>query len=172
MSHDTKVMNLMLKAIEEVGSLSWMKLNKGKCEALIFGGRAKVNFKDKEAVKSVEHAKYLGCNLNKHNDTTKEVRSRLKDAMITMKMMHTFWNHSNCSVRFKLTVLQAVLYSKVLFGLESAELTATALASLDVFQLKGLRKILQNQHKRGGLQQSECASQRRRTHQATEQNLP
>ena len=36
----------------------------------------------------------------------------------------------------------AVIRSKVLYGLESAELTQDILKKLDVFQLKGLRKIL------------------------------
>ena len=119
-----------------------MKLNKGKCEALLFGGRSKVKFHHQEAVNTVEQAKYLGCTLNKHNDTTKELRGRIRDATITLKRMHTFWSHSNCSIRFKLQVLKAVIFAKVLFGLESAELTDTALRLLDVFHLRGLRKIL------------------------------
>ena len=62
--------------------------------------------------------------------------------MATLKRMHAFWRHSNCNIRFKLNVVQAILFSKVLFGLESAELQATALEALDAFHLKCLRKIL------------------------------
>ena len=36
-----------------------MKLNKGKCEALKFGGRAAVKFKNKDLVKEVNKAKSL-----------------------------------------------------------------------------------------------------------------
>ena len=90
----------------------------------------------------VQKAKYLGCILNKKNDPIVEGRGRIREAMGTLKRMHVFWRHSNCNIRFKLNVVQAVLYSKVLFGLESAELQTTALKSLDVFQLKCLRKIL------------------------------
>ena len=56
--------------------------------------------------------------------------------------MHAFWRHSNNTIKFKITVMQAVLFSKILFGLESAELTAGALRALDTFHLKCLRKIL------------------------------
>lgn len=56
--------------------------------------------------------------------------------------LDTFWRHSDCPERFKLLALDAVIRSKVLYGLESAELGAATLDKLDVFQLKGLRKIL------------------------------
>ena len=45
-------------------------------------------------------------------------------------------------MKYKLMVMQAVLFAKILFGLESAELTVGALRSLDTFHLKCLRKIL------------------------------
>ena len=54
----------MLAEIEEVGLKSGMKLNMTECEALQFGGRARIKFKNKELVKNVEQAKYLGCVLN------------------------------------------------------------------------------------------------------------
>ena len=41
-SHDNKVMNKFLSAIEEVGKESGMGLNKGKREVIKFGGRARV----------------------------------------------------------------------------------------------------------------------------------
>ena len=42
-------------------------------------------------------------------------------------------------------MLDAVARSKLLYGLESAQLTQAAVLKLDVFQLKGLRKILKLQ---------------------------
>ena len=135
-------MNKMLAAIEEVGKASGMGLNKAKCEIMRFGGRARVTFKNKTPVREVNKAKYLGCTLTKDNDVTAEVRGRIRDAMITLKKMHIYWRHSNCNLKHKLMVVQATLFSKVLFGLESAELTVGALRSLDIFHLKCLRKIL------------------------------
>ena len=64
LSHDTRTMNKMLKAIEEIGARSGMRLNKKKCEALIFGSNAKVKFRDNVLVNKVSQAKYLGCTLN------------------------------------------------------------------------------------------------------------
>jgi len=141
-SRDTKSMNKMLKAIEEIGLKSGMKLNKDKCEVMQFGGRAKIRFRDRSTIKEVQKAKYLGCYLNRENNPAIEVRGRIREAMGILKKMHVFWRHSSCSIRFKITVIQSVLYAKILFGLESAELQEGALRALDVFQLKCLRKVL------------------------------
>ena len=140
-SENTRALNRMLKAIEEIGMRSGMKLNNGKCEAIVFGGKAQVHWQDKTMVKVVERAKYLGCVMSRTNNSLVEVRGRIREAMTVLKKMHTFWRHSNCKIQFKLTVIQAILYSKILYGLESAELNPTALKALDVFQLKCLRKI-------------------------------
>ena len=106
----------MLKAIEEIGWESGMRLNKGKCELLLFGNNANVHFKNKEKVKRVDRAKYLGCTLNQHNNMEIEVKGRIREAMGTLKQMHTFWRHSNCTVRFKINVIQAILFAKVLLA--------------------------------------------------------
>jgi hypothetical protein len=58
------------------------------------------------------------------------------------KKLDLFWGHSDCSVRQKLLVHDAVIRSKLMYGLESLQLNESALKRLDTFQLKGLRKIL------------------------------
>ena len=141
-STNTRAMNRMLSAIERIGKRSGMRLNKAKCEALQFNQQGKIVFQDKTPVRSVEESKYLGCVLRRDNNIIKEVRGRIREAATVLRKMHVFWRHSNCTVRFKLIVLNAILYAKVLYGLESAELPITATKALDVFQLKCLRKIL------------------------------
>ena len=78
-------MNQMLAAIEEVGAHSWMKLNKGKCETLIFCNKASAKFSDKTLVKQTVQTKYLGCMLNNKNDTTRGLKARIRDATVTFK---------------------------------------------------------------------------------------
>ena len=85
---------------------------------------------------------YLGCSLNRQGKTEKEVKQRIANCMATLNKLQRFWKHSNCPLRFKIIVQDAVIRTKLLYGLESAELTDGALNKLDVFQLKGLRKIL------------------------------
>ena len=56
--------------------------------------------------------------------------------------MAIFWKQSNCTPRQKILVYDAVIRSKLLYGLESAELRPSDLNKIDTFQLKGLRQIL------------------------------
>ena len=56
--------------------------------------------------------------------------------------MAIFWKQSNFTARKKILVYDSVIRSKLLYGLESAELRPSDLSKLDTFQLKGLRQIL------------------------------
>ncbi len=62
--------------------------------------------------------------------------------MTVLKKLDIVWLHSDCSQRFKLQVLNAVIRQKLLYGLESAHLSDTTLARIDVFHRRGLRKNL------------------------------
>jgi len=53
-----------------------------------------------------------------------------------------FFRHGNCTFAKKLEVFNAVLVSKLLYGLESTVLNQSLLKRLDAFLFKGLRKML------------------------------
>ena len=142
MSTDAKVINRTLANIEREGAKYGMKLNRQKCEVMHTGNVADVHFADGVAIQRKTEVKYLGCMINDQADVRKEVSSRIATCMITLKKLDFFWRHSDCPERFKLLALDAVLRSKLLYGLESAELGSALLNKLDAFQLKGLRKIL------------------------------
>ena len=72
----------------------------------------------------------------------REIRSRVTDAYILVKKLHLFFYHSDCPVRWKLHVFNAIVRSKLMYGLESLQIVDSLLYKLDVFQLKGLRQIL------------------------------
>ena len=59
-----------------------------------------------------------------------------------MKKLDAFWRHSDCTVTTKIQVADAVLRAKLLYGMESAQLTPAVVKRLETFQLKVLRKIL------------------------------
>ena len=62
--------------------------------------------------------------------------------MATLKRLDTFWLHSNCPAKFKMQAFNAIIQTKLLYGLESAVIPEGIQRKLDTFQLKGLRKIL------------------------------
>ena len=90
----------------------------------------------------VEEAQYLGYALNRRNDAKKELSKRTASSMAVLQKLNEFWPHSSCATKFKITVADAVFKSKLLYGLESSQLTPETKRRLDTLQLKALRKIL------------------------------
>ena len=92
-------------------------------------------------MKRKEEVKYLGCHLNRKCDITKEVRARIAATMGTLKKLEKFWKQSNCPAGVNIQVMDAVIRSKVLYGLETAHLKEGDTKKINAFQMKGLRKI-------------------------------
>ena len=63
--------------------------------------------------------------------------------MVVLHALRNFWNSPNCPTNFKLLVHDAVIRSKLVYGLDSIELTQSVLSRLNALQLKGIRRILQ-----------------------------
>ena len=91
----------------------------------------------------VQETTYLGASVSKRVDPRQEIRKRISATMVTLKKLDIFWLKTNCSQKWKLLVYNAVVISKLLYGLETLEPTESAGKLLNTFQLKGLRKILQ-----------------------------
>ena len=62
--------------------------------------------------------------------------------MVVLNSLQQFWKNPSCPTKFKLLVHDAVIRSKLIYGLDSLCLTAADVSRLNTFQLKGLRKIL------------------------------
>ena len=62
--------------------------------------------------------------------------------MTILKRLDIYWLHANPSVKEKIQVYDSIIRSKLLYGLESAPMNESTKHELDIFQLKGLRKIL------------------------------
>ena len=138
----TASLNRMIQAIEEEGSKYGMRLNKTKCEYICIGQKGgDVRFTDGTKVPIKEEVKYLGCVINQYGDPNKELTKRIGTCMTILNKLHLFWRHSDCSVRLKLQVYDAIVRAKLMYGLESVVFNETHVRKLDTFHLKGLRKI-------------------------------
>ena len=62
--------------------------------------------------------------------------------MAVMAKLDEFWLRGDCTEKQKINVFNAVLRAKLMYGLDSIQLTQATIRKLDTFQLKGLRKIL------------------------------
>ena len=62
--------------------------------------------------------------------------------MTILKRLDLYWFKANPSIKEKLQVFDAIIKSKLLYGLESAPMNEYTKHELDIFQLKGIGKIL------------------------------
>ena len=67
---------------------------------------------------------------------------RIGAVQATIKQLHPLWTQACTSVNWRLRVFDAVIKSKILYGLESIQLTQAEQSRLDALQMKTLRKIL------------------------------
>ena len=141
-SKNTQGMNKLLHAIEEESTYYGLRLNQGKCHVIAMNGRNQVRFSDGSQVKHSEECTYLGGILTRKLNIAAEITSRIASAMATWRSLDMFWKDVCCTLRNKLLVYNAVIRTKLLYGLETLELSTSQISRLEAFQLKGLRKIL------------------------------
>jgi hypothetical protein len=132
----------VLHLIEEESAYYDLRLNKGKCNFISFNYKANITFKNGDVMKRTGEATYLGATITQQVDPNIETRNRISATMPVLKKLDTFWNKAKCNKKWQIQVLNAVIVSKLTYGLETIEPTEGALKTLNAFHLKGLRKIL------------------------------
>ena len=123
-----------------------MKLNQKKCILLKMNSIQNVYYIDGEALPIADSAAYLGTCMTAKADPHAEVSSRIASTGQVLAKLDMFWKRAPVSTSWKLRVHDAVITSKLLYGLESASLTKADLARLDAFQFKALRRIMNVSH--------------------------
>ena len=114
----------------------------GTCVHLVMNGCREVRFQDGTPVPKQVETVYLGCTLSVKAQAETEVRDRISVCSAIWKRMGAFFKGSNCSKKFKIRVYDAVVRSKLAYGLESLQINECLKARIDAFHLKGLRQIL------------------------------
>ena len=66
--------------------------------------------------------------------------------MTVAKKMNKLLRHIGCTKTWRLQVYNAVIVSKLCYGLESLEVTDDLMNRLDAFQIRGLRAIMKIEH--------------------------
>ena len=141
-SESKEAVQKYLHQIEKESKKYGMNLNKTKCEVLTINGDDPIFFSDGVRVPPHDRVKYLGCMINDKGDPKQEVNKRISECIVIWKKLDPLWKHATNPTRCKLLVYNAIVRSKLMYGLESAQLNDSIKKKLDAFQLKGLRKIL------------------------------
>jgi len=61
--------------------------------------------------------------------------------MAVANRLKAFWNRADTLTKWKLQVFDAIIRSKLLYGLECIQLTPVEQDKLNAFQMKGIRRI-------------------------------
>ena len=99
-----------------------------------------MTFYDGSAAPRKKEVKYPGCYLNDKAEAKKEISRRIKDCTVTLNKLHIFFYNSDNTILRKVQIFNAVLRSKLLYGLETMVMNTAELNKLDVYQLKCMRK--------------------------------
>ena len=103
----------------------------------------KVRFSNGNHINTATQAKYLGVILEEKANQDTKIKERIKYANRTWNMMYKYWKLGKCSKKRKLQVWNAVIRSKLTYGLVTIQINKDKEAKIDALQLKGIRRILQ-----------------------------
>ena len=131
-----------LNAVVRIGRTFGLDLNVGKTILLRIRSEANIQGPDGEFIPCQSSAVYLGGLLSVDGQPKSEVTKRLGEAKGAFEKIRSVWNHANLSKQRKIKVLEACVFSKLLYGLESCMLLQADRAKLDAFQARCLRRIV------------------------------
>ena len=107
-----------------------------------------VYYADGEAMPIASKAPYLGTSMDAKGNPHVEIGARIANTRLVLNLnkLDIFWKRAPVSITWKLRVHDAVIASRLLYGLEAASLTQAEYARLDAFQVNALRRILRVPH--------------------------
>ena len=119
-----------------------MRFNQDKCILLGMNSLGSVQYIDGGLMPTAERAPHLGTNMSAKGNPHLEINTRIISTTTTLNKLDMLWKKAPVSTTWKMRVHDAVISSKLLYGLESASLTNAEYERLDSFQIKALRGIL------------------------------
>ncbi|KAL8578106.1 hypothetical protein ACOMHN_055426 [Nucella lapillus] len=104
---------------------------------------AEVNIKmNGQKLEEGDSFKYLGSLITKDGSSTKEIRTRLSLASLTMTKLDTIWKNNTISLPVKIRLYKSLVISILLYGCESWTLNGETERRLQAFERKCYRKLL------------------------------
>ena len=99
-----------------------MRLNQNKCILLGMNSLGSAQYIDGGLMPTAERATYLGTNMSAKGNPHLEISTRIISTTTTLNELDMFWKKAPVSTTWKMRVHDAVISSKLLYGLKSASL--------------------------------------------------
>ena len=128
-------LDAFLWAVEAVSGVYGLALNRTKCARISLKGVARNCFFNGEDVPEADKTEYLGGTINAKADPMIEINKRLAGAWYVWQKLKDFWRDGLLSKREKILIYDALVSSKLLYGLHTLPLNDNLLNKLNVFHL-------------------------------------
>ena len=141
-STDNRALNELLKLTELFSGKYGLRLSKDKCVAIQMNNDGVVHFENGEPLPKKFETTYLGNELNRDVNIKHEILNKMQEVRKTWYKLLPYWKATNANVKWQLLIFDAVIRSKLLYGLETVHLTGAMLKKIDAFHMRCLRRIL------------------------------
>ena len=146
-TRDGKATEGLLWAIELASEIFGMKLNQEKCiEINNKTEEDTITFDNGLEMSRKQNAIHLGTDMEAKANPRREVIRRTMMARVTMRKRKDFWKEGLVSKRNRLLMYEAVIGSKLKYGLEVLNITASLERKLDACYIRGIRQIMGAKH--------------------------
>lgn len=145
-SKDPDALNELLEHTEKSSAKYGLKLNKGKCVSINMNNDNKIAFTDGMELTKGKQTLYLGNEINDKANLNLEITNKMHEVRKTWYKMREYWKAKDASKKWQIIIYDAVIRSKLLYGLETVQLTEAMAKKLNAFQMRGLRQILKKNH--------------------------
>ena len=145
-SKSPEALNELLKLTEETSAKYGLKLNKGKCVAINMNNEDKIHSPDGKDLQKGAETMYLGNEINTKANLNIEITNKMQEVRKTWFKLSEYWKASNANTKWQLIIYDAIIRSKLLYGLETVQLTEAQQKKINAFQMRGLRQIMKKKH--------------------------
>lgn len=109
---------------------------------LVENAKRRPRFLGGRRIPQASSARYLGCDINDQANVSQELTNRMRSCTGTWRRLEFLWKHSECPRVRKIQLWDAILKTKLLYGLEALQVQPPLMNKLETFHLRGLRQIL------------------------------
>jgi hypothetical protein len=142
MSASSACLQELLDRVAEVGARYGMELHWSKFQLLQVNGEFKLRAPGGDDIPPKDMMTYLGATIYADGSLKRELNQKLGLAWADFCKLDRLWKHATLSTCRKIKILQAVVVTKLLYGLSSAWLNASEIRRLNGFYCRCLRVIL------------------------------
>ena len=105
-----------------------------------------IKFGDGTKLETGTETMYLANELNTTANIKTEITHKKQEVRKTWFKLKPYWKAKDTNQKWQIIIFDAIIRSKLLYGLETVQLTNSMEKELNAFQMRGLRQILKNTH--------------------------